>query len=158
MGADPYRERVRVRVCGLLVRDQALLLVKITSPVTGRAVWMPPGGGLNYGERMDECLRREFREETGIEVEAGRLRHVNELVKPPYHAVEFYFEAKETGGALALGSDPEHPDHAQILTDCALIPLDRFEEFEIAPPYVKHRFPGEWGTRNPDISFSGNVS
>lgn len=156
MGADPYRERVRIRASGLLVRNNALLLVKIKSPVTGQAIWMPPGGGVEFGERMDECLIREFREETGIEIEAGRLRHVNELIKPPYHAVEFYFEVGETGGTLELGSDPEHSADEQILSDCALIPFDAFEKYEIAPHYVKHRYPDEWQNRNPDITFSPN--
>lgn len=149
-----YQERVRVRVNGLLVREDALLLVKIISPVTGKMVWIPPGGGLEYDESMEQCLAREFEEETGLKVETGMLRHINELLSPPYHAVEFYFEVQETGGTLRLGADPEHPDEEQILLDARFIPFDKFTDYEIAPEYVREQLVGELGPGNPGISFS----
>ena len=153
--ADPsYREQTRIRVNGLLVRDNALLLVKMLSPVVGKPVWIPPGGGLEYGETMQQCLAREFREETGLEVETGRLRHVKEMVNPPYHAVEFYFEVEQTDGELRLGADPEHPADDQIIEDVRFIPFREFSEFDIIPEYVRDRFAGEHGSGRPEISFS----
>lgn len=32
-----------------------------------------PGGHLEYGESLDECLKREIKEETGIEIENAKL-------------------------------------------------------------------------------------
>lgn len=156
--SDPssYRERTRIRVNGLLVRGDALLLVKVLSPVIDKPVWIPPGGGLEYGESMEVCLAREFKEETGLEVDPGMLRHINELVSPPYHAVEFYFEVKETGGKLQLGTDPEHSAERQILQDARFIPFGDFPDFDIVPEYVRSRFVKEISSGNRGISFSRN--
>lgn len=38
--------------------------------------WEPPGGVLELGEKIEEGLRREVREETGAEIEVGPLTGV----------------------------------------------------------------------------------
>lgn len=145
---------MRVRVNGLLVREQSLLLVKIESPVTKNVIWIPPGGGLEYGETMEQCLVREFKEETGLDVEAGHLRYINEMVKPPYHAIEFFFNVKEIGGKLELGSDPEHSDQNQILKNVRFISFDEFAGYDIFPEFVRDRFPREIDSGEYGIYFS----
>ena len=50
-------------------RGQEVLLVKRTSP----RAWELPGGCVEPGERPDEALVREVREETGLEVRLERL-------------------------------------------------------------------------------------
>lgn len=154
MGSDSYGGRVRIRVNGLLVRDHALLLVKLQSPVLRKSVWMPPGGGLRYGESLEQCLVREFGEETGLQIEVGTLRHINELLKPPYHAIEFYFSVTESGGRLELGSDPEHDQEAQLLEDLRFISMEEFYNYDIEPEYVRNRYPGEFDIDDGPIHFS----
>ena len=63
-------DKSRVIVVGLVWNDRGeLLLCKMK---TDRGVfpgeWGLPGGGIEPGERMDEALRRELREELGIQV------------------------------------------------------------------------------------------
>jgi len=36
-------------------------------------LWDTPGGFVEVGESLEECVRREVREEAGVEVEVGRL-------------------------------------------------------------------------------------
>ncbi|MDX1619161.1 MAG: NUDIX domain-containing protein [Balneolaceae bacterium] len=151
-----YGGRLRIRVNGLLVRERSLLLVNIWSPVVEQHVWMPPGGGLEYGESMPQCLAREFREETGLEVTVGELRHINELLDPPYHAVEFYFEVEETGGELQLGIDPEHASREQLLRDARFIPFAEMDDYDIVPAFVRSEYAGRGngGAGPGDISYS----
>lgn len=64
-----HHPRHIVAVMGL-VRDAAncILLVK-----TQRRGWEPPGGQVELGEDLLAALRREILEESGCEVEVGRL-------------------------------------------------------------------------------------
>jgi 8-oxo-dGTP diphosphatase len=104
---EVFKDKVRLRVNGILQHDDAVLLVRLQSPVTDELVWMPPGGGVEFGESMTDALKREFCEETGLQVRVATLAFVNELIEPPFHAVEFYFNVHRAAGdllELLLGS------------------------------------------------------
>ncbi len=107
-----YGGKLRVRVCGLLKRADGAVLCALHRGVgpTGR-LWVPPGGGVEFGETLAQTLVREFVEETGLEVEVGDLVSVHEFVQPPLHAIEVFYEVRAIGGTLALGTDPEWPTH-----------------------------------------------
>ncbi len=142
-----FQGRTRVRVCGLLVEDDSILLAQILSPVTKSLVWIPPGGGLQFGETMKECLIREFHEETNLQIDVQHLIHINELVADPYHALEFYFEVTKTGGELALGSDPEMSDDKQLLKDLKWIKIDELTEIKFAPQSLLKKIQ-DWDNRS----------
>ena len=149
-----YKERVRIRVNGLLVQDDALLMVKINSPVTQEHVWIPPGGGLEFGETMEKCLVREFREETGLKIAVEGLRHVNELYQPPFQAVEFYFDVSRREGELRLGNDPEQPGTDQILQELQFIPFEEFSRLPISPGYICSQFLEDFRADRREITYS----
>jgi 8-oxo-dGTP diphosphatase len=130
---DVFKNRIRLRVNGLLKTGEALLMVQLKSPVTGKLIWMPPGGGLEFGESMKAGLQREFFEETGLKIEPGALAFVNELVQTPFHAVECYFWGQKAGGSLQLGTDPELAENDQLLQDLQWIPIDRLNEYPVVP-------------------------
>ncbi len=56
-----------VRVYGILL-DQANRLLVSDEFIRGNFFTKLPGGGLELGEGTRDCLKREFREETGLEV------------------------------------------------------------------------------------------
>ena len=58
---------------GLVFRDGRLLITRRPSGSHLAGLWEFPGGKLEPGETCEECLRRELREELGIEVEVGPL-------------------------------------------------------------------------------------
>lgn len=58
-------ERFTIRVYGLLL-DRGHVLVA-DELIKGRRVTKFPGGGLEYGEGLKDCLVREIREEVGVE-------------------------------------------------------------------------------------------
>jgi 8-oxo-dGTP diphosphatase len=61
------------RYQGAILRDHQLLLIAHRSHADGRIYWLLPGGGIEPGETEEECVRREMREETGVEVRINRL-------------------------------------------------------------------------------------
>jgi ADP-ribose pyrophosphatase YjhB (NUDIX family) len=55
----------RIRVSALLRWQGRILLIRHEKP--GKEYWLLPGGGVNSGESLVDALRRELREEVGIE-------------------------------------------------------------------------------------------
>lgn len=102
-----YGNRLRVRVCGVCIENDKILLIKHKSITKSGVFYAPPGGGINPKESAIEALKREFSEETGLEIAVNRLLFVNDYVKPPLHGVELFFEVSRLSGELQLGIDPE---------------------------------------------------
>ena len=69
-----------------------LLLEHVFRPDSG---WGIPGGFLTKGEQPEAALRRELKEEIGIEVEAVELLFARTLPKP--RQIEMYFRARAIG-------------------------------------------------------------
>lgn len=105
-----YPERPLVGVGGIVVEAGRVLLVKRShEPLAGR--WSLPGGLVEIGETLAEAVRREVREETGLDVRVGVLVEVVERVlrdaggRVEYHYVLADFLCRPTGGALAAADD-----------------------------------------------------
>ncbi|WP_276495769.1 NUDIX domain-containing protein [Pontibacter litorisediminis] len=134
--AAAYAHKLRVRACGILIQDDKLLLVRHGRTMGNDAFWAPPGGGVEFGESMQQCLKREFKEETGLEIEVSRFLFVNEFLQPPLHAVEFFFEVKAVGGSMKTGSDPEAEAGNQLIEHLQWLTVKEIQHIPFAD---KHR-------------------
>ncbi|EIM76447.1 NUDIX hydrolase [Nitritalea halalkaliphila LW7] len=111
-----FGHRLRTRVNGVLIEEgKVLLLCHRMGPE--RLFWNVPGGGMEFGSSARENLRREFREETGLEVRVGAFLGVHEYLEPPLHAVELFFQVERVAGEPMLGKDPEMPENKQLLEE-----------------------------------------
>jgi ADP-ribose pyrophosphatase YjhB (NUDIX family) len=72
----------RIRPIALCVirRGDHLLVEHGFDPVKREHFFRPPGGGIEFGERAVDALRREIREEFGAELAGPRLLGVVENV------------------------------------------------------------------------------
>lgn len=131
-----YAGKLRIRVCGLLKEQGKLLLIKIHSPVSDSEVWIPPGGGVDFGESLKEALRREFFEETNLKIRVGELLHTSELIEGPFHAIEFYFSVEALEGVAKLGSDPEHSKDDQLLKELRFFTYDELTKLNYSPAFI----------------------
>ena len=77
----------RPAVYGIITYDGKMMV--ITNRRTGK-LW-PPGGGVDLGERMENALKREVREETGIEIAVDRFEGFEEKF--------FYYRKTTTSGS-----------------------------------------------------------
>lgn len=82
--------------------------------------WQAVGGRLEKGEKLEEGLRRETQEETGItNLEVGKVIHVDEWFSKPEgelkHIVALFFLCKTESNRVALSD--EHEEFAWITAD-----------------------------------------
>ncbi|KOF01825.1 NUDIX hydrolase [Roseivirga seohaensis subsp. aquiponti] len=127
-----YGEKLRVRVCGICITDEGLLMVHHTALGKGGSLWAPPGGGMEYGESAHEALKREFMEETHLDIDVERFLFVHEYLDPPLHGIELFFEVRITGGNLKKGTDPEMEANAQIITQVEFKSLPEIQQLPTA--------------------------
>ena len=90
-------------------------------------LWLPPGGEAEWGSSLAENLKREFKEETGLEVTVGKFLFIHEHLQSPLHAVEIFFEVQRTGGSLVKGTDPELPVQQQIIKEVRFLDFVDFK-------------------------------
>jgi len=105
-----YPARPIVGVGAVIVEgDRVLLVERGQEPQKG--FWSLPGGLLELGERLEEAVRREVREETGLDVEILSVAGVFERIlrdasgRPEYHYVLVDYLCRVVGGRLRPATD-----------------------------------------------------
>ena len=91
-------KRPRVVVGVLPRRGKKYLLVK-EKLEGGKEWWIVPGGGVEWGETIEEAIRRELMEETKLAAKKLTFLAHKEAVFPEvgYHTVIFFYEAQVDG-------------------------------------------------------------
>jgi 8-oxo-dGTP diphosphatase len=79
-----------------LIFDEGRVLLALRRDIDW---WNLPGGGMEAGETVEEAMRREVREETGLEVVIERL--VGVYSKPQKQEVVLTLRCRVIGGTLA---------------------------------------------------------
>lgn len=94
-----------------------------------RTYWLLPGGGLEFGESIADCARRELMEETNLEIEPGDLLFTCESIPPDKHrhVVNLFLDAKVTGGRIQIGDE-------EVLAETRFVPIAELHRMTIYPP------------------------
>lgn len=99
-----------VSVGGLIENDEGKILL-VKSPDRG---WEIPGGQVEAGESVTDALKREVKEETGIDIEVGNLKAVHSNISkrvqpdgmsPIGSIVSFEFTGKAVSGKLTTSEE-----------------------------------------------------
>ena len=107
-------DKLFVATKAFVVKDGKVLILKESSKYedgsnTGR--YDVPGGRVELGQRFDESLLREVREETCLEVKIGNPISVGEwrpvIRGESWQIVGIFFECHVSGGDVVLSQDHE---------------------------------------------------
>ncbi|HJU41259.1 MAG TPA: NUDIX hydrolase [Vicinamibacterales bacterium] len=110
--AREYPAHPAVGVGAVIVRDgRALIVRRAHEPRKGE--WSLPGGLVHLGESLGDAVRREVKEETGLDVELGPIIetfdrvHRDDQGRIRYHFVIIDFVCWPATGDAVAGSDAE---------------------------------------------------
>ncbi len=120
------RKKIRIRVAVVLRQGDQVLLVRHHKQ--GMKYWLLPGGGLEIGETIEECARRELKEETQLDIDVGDFLFMNESIPPDHHrhVVNLYYEGKIIGGELKMGND-------EALYEVGFVDIEQISELTFFP-------------------------
>lgn len=86
-----YPPRPILGVGALILDGDRICLVRRAKPPQ-EGWWSLPGGAVETGERVEDALRREVWEETGLHVESMQLIEIFErITRDPEGVVEFHY-------------------------------------------------------------------
>lgn len=123
----------RVAAYGLAVADDRVLLTRISARGHHPGAWTLPGGGVDHGESPADTVRREFVEETGLEVAVGRLLGVHDVhfegTAPSgrlenYHGIHLVHEVSASG-------EPHVVEQGGTTDRVAWVPLVEVDDLEL---------------------------
>lgn len=95
-----------VCVDGIYVKDRKILLLKRnTEPFKG--CWHIIGGHVEENETLKDALKREFREETNLDVEIGRI--IDARIEKTFDRIKIIvaFEILSSEGEIRLNSESQ---------------------------------------------------
>lgn len=134
-----YPKRPILGIGALIFKGKRILLVQRgKQPLLGW--WSLPGGALETGESLADGIRREVREETGLEVKPLAIATVFERIIPDaagraeYHYVLIDYVCRVTGGTAAPATDVSAL--AWVMED----ELERYQLTEGTLPVIREAF------------------
>lgn len=86
-----------IRIYGLLIEQNRLLITK--EPFVDELIYKFPGGGLEFGEGLHDCLIREFKEELNLDIEVvqhifTQENFIQSAINPDEQVLMIYYQVK----------------------------------------------------------------
>ena len=101
-----YYPHVAIAVAALIVRKEKVLMVK-RKRKPSKDTWVLPAGYIDFGEHPLEALKREVKEETGLDVKKTSFLEVLQADDDPREPGHFVFFYRVTVSGSKIKTDEE---------------------------------------------------
>jgi 8-oxo-dGTP diphosphatase len=107
----------------MIVEHEGKILLARRNKKNRNGFWVIPGGGVDFGETLENAAVREVKEETNVDVEDIQFVGFQELINVPgeYHAVVFFHKAKALTTVISASDD---------VSDAQFFTIDEIKELE----------------------------
>lgn len=120
-----------IRVYGIWIQDDKVLINE--EDIKGTYVIKLPGGGLVWGEGTTDCLKREWKEELGLDIEIVRHFYTTDYFQPSAfdnsQVISIYYLVTADKNAVIANNLPNERtywvDAACIDADTFTLPIDK---------------------------------
>ena len=137
MGDQPYVIAGKVMIQN--ADGRFLFIRRSQSSNHFKAQWEMPGGKMDPGETLSDCLIRETKEETGLDIAIDHVMGAAEGDIPAYRLAYLFLSAHVVGSEVIRLSD-EHDDFKWVTPEEAL-------DLDLCPAFVP--FINELSKREP---------
>ena len=126
------------RVRAIIIENDKVLLIKRTKP--DLVYWVIPGGGVEDGETNEQALKRECREELGVNVEIKDL--VLEIVSEKEETAgqkEYFYQVNILDGVVGSGNGPEFQINSGYSGkyDIEWVDINNLSKIDLKPEKIK---------------------
>ena len=135
----------RIRVAGIIKMNDGYALMhrtKVKKRKDFQDYYTFPGGGLEEGETLEEGVKREIKEEFGINIKIIRKMYETESEK--FNQKEIYFLCEYIDGKFGTGNgpefnnDPKYIDSGNYLPE--IIKKEDLKNILLLPLEIKEKF------------------
>jgi len=127
-------KKIIIKIRAIILHQGKLLAVRHPHDTSFAAL---PGGHLEWGEDIKECLSREIIEELGVKPEIGNLLYINNFTQENgKQYVEFFFEVKN--GMDYLDNEKIARSHAHEIAEIVWVSPN--EDIHILPKNLGEDF------------------
>ena len=119
------------RICcrGIILEEDKVDLMYREKKVNGKILkyYTYPGGGLEENETLENCVKREVKEEFDIDVEVLQLLKTVEYKENITH----YFACKKIKGALTLSGEEKQRSNKENYYEVRKVPLTEIDSIDL---------------------------
>lgn len=133
--------RFNYRVAGLLVHNGKLLIMQDK----GQPYYYVPGGRIRMNEKSEDAVKREIKEELGIEVNVKRMLWVNEnffkeeTLQEKFHEVCFFYLVETKEEEFIKKSSEFIVDEEGKIHTYYWKSLDEIQNINLYPQFLKEK-------------------
>lgn len=142
----------RIRVAGIIIEEGKILTTRMEK--NGKSYYVLPGGRVEQDENIEQALKREIKEETGLKITGFSLAYIRELkLSENERGIEFYYQINSYTGKTETGHDPE--DKESTLRQVENLDIQNLSEDVFFPKQLVHKLPEDAKTGFQDVKHLG---